>query len=216
MVNQEEILNQTHHYNLNFSTREIYLHSYILGEEESGIEYRMATQFLKNIHLLDLTNNKNILIHMQSSGGDWVYGISIYDAIKFCKSSVTILAHGEVASMSGIVFQAAKKRVLMPNCEFMVHRGFLMLEGGAATVQSNALWNKKTDKKMLEILANRCVNGSYFKEKNMKVAQIEKFIDQKIKKFGDWNLDAEEALAYGFCDGIFGEKGFETIEKIRK
>lgn len=211
----EEMMNQVHHYNLNISTREIYLHSYVLDEEEGGIEYRMATQFLKNIHLLD-TENKNILVHLQSPGGEWTHGMSIYDAMISAKSPITILAHGEIASMSGIIFQAAKKRVLMPNCEVMVHRGFLTLEGSATSVQSNALWNKKTDKKMLHILSNRCINGKYFQDKNMNVDQVRKFIDSKIRQHGDWNLDSSEAVAYGLADGILGEKGYETITKIRK
>ena len=45
---------------------------------------------------------------------------------------------------------------------------------------------------------------------------VVKFIDQKIRKLGDWNLSAEEAVYYGFCDGVFGSSGYETLENIRK
>ncbi len=41
------------------------------------------------------------------------------------------------------------------------------------------------------------------------------FIDQKIKQVGDWYMMPDEAVYYGFADGVYGEKGFETQAKIR-
>jgi ATP-dependent protease ClpP protease subunit len=214
-----ELVNLVHNYDLNLATREIYLHSHYSSghpDEEGGIEYRMATQFVKNLHLLDQIEDKNILVHLQSPGGDWGHGMAMFDAIEHAKSPITMLAYGEISSMSGIVFQAAHRRVMMPNCEFMVHRGFLYLEGVTTTVQSNAVWNKKTDRMMLHLYASRAWNGRFFREREMGEKQVMKFIDNKIKKLGDWNLGAEEAVFYGLADGVFGELGFESLDKIRK
>lgn len=214
-----ELVNQVHNYDLNPASREIYLHSHYNSghpDEEGGIEYRMATQFIKNLHLLDHTDDANILIHLQSPGGDWGHGMAMFDAIAFAKSHITMLAYGEVSSMSSIVFQAAPRRVLMPNCEVMIHRGFLTLEGVATTVQSNAVWNKKTDQMMLRIYAARACEGTYFRLRSMTEPQVVKFIDEKIKKLGDWNLSAEEAVYYGLADGVFGEPEFESLDKIRR
>jgi ATP-dependent protease ClpP protease subunit len=140
----------------------------------------------------------------------------MFDSIQSAKSSVAILAYGEVSSMSSILLQSACKRVMMPSCEFMIHRGFLSLEGVATTVQSNALWNQKTDKTMLQIYARKAMNGEFFRQKEMNEIQTMKFIDRKIRKLGDWNLNSEEAVYYGFADGVFGQSGFETIEQIRQ
>ena len=161
-----ELVNHVHNYDLNLFNREIYLHSHYSGhDEESGIEYRMATQFVKNLHLLDQDSRESILIHLHSPGGDWIHGMAIFDAIKYSSSCINILAYGEVSSMSSVLFQAANKRIMMPSCEFMIHRGFLTLEGVATTVQSNAAWNKKTDMTMLRLYASRAVNGSFFTKK---------------------------------------------------
>jgi len=216
-IDQLELINQVHNYDLNPYSREIYLHShYAAGhDEESGIEYRMATQFVKNLHLLDQIGKENILVHLQSPGGDWTHGMAMFDAIQAALSPVNILAYGEVSSMSSILFQAACKRIMMPSCEFMIHRGFLSLEGVATTVQANAAWNKKIDRSMLQIYARRAVVGVYFREKAMDEGQIMKFIDQKIRKLGDWNLSAEEAVYYGLADGVLGSAEFESLEKIR-
>jgi len=212
-----ELVNQVHNYDLNPFNREIYLHSHYSGhDEESGIEYRMATQFIKNLHLLDQVGDDNILIHLHSPGGDWIHGMAIFDAIRVAQSSVNILAYGEVSSMSSVLFQAACKRVMMPSCEFMIHRGFLSLEGVATTVQSNAAWNKKTDMTMLQLYAGKAVDGPFFRQRDMSELQVVKFIDQKIRKLGDWNLSAEEAVYYGLADGVLGQPGYESLDKIRK
>jgi len=212
-----ELVNQVHNYDLNPFNREIYLHSHYSGhDEESGIEYRMATQFIKNLNLLDQDAEENILIHLHSPGGDWIHGMAIFDAILVARSSVNILAYGEVSSMSSVLLQAACKRVMMPSCEFMIHRGFLSLEGVATTVQSNAAWNKKTDMRMLRLYAGRAVDGPFFRQNDMNENQVVKFIDQKIRKLGDWNLSAEEAVYYGLADGVFGQPGYESLDKIRK
>ena len=69
---------------------------------------------------------------------------------------------------------------------------------------------------MLQILASKCIHGKYFKDKNMNEVQVMSFIDKKMSRLGDWNLDAQEAVYYGMADAILGDPGFETIPKIRK
>ncbi len=211
-----ELLGQVHNYDVNPATREIYLHSHFSsGEEEGGVEFRMATTFVKNMHVLQ-AGKGTILVHLQSPGGDWSHGMAIFDAIRASAHPVVIVAHGELSSMSGIIYQAANVRVMMPSCELMVHRGFLTLDGVSTTVQANAAWNKKTDLKVLQIYASRAVEGAYFKEKNMTGPQVLSFIDKKIRRLGDWNLDAEQAVHFGLADGIYGSPGFESLDQIRK
>jgi ATP-dependent protease ClpP protease subunit len=211
-----ELINQVHNNNLNVLSREIYIHShYSSNDEDTGIEYKMATQFVKNLHLLNQISSDHILVHLQCPGGDWVHGMAMCDAIQSAPSPVNMLAYGEVSSMSSILFQVAKKRILMPSCEFMIHRGFLTLDGVSTTVQTNADWNKKTDLFMLGMYANKAIHGEFFQKKGMDLKQATKFIDQKIKKLGDWILSAEEAVYYGFADGVFGHKGFESLSNIR-
>jgi len=37
-----------------------------------------------------------------------------------------------------------------------------------------------------------------------------------LKDKEDWWISPDEAKFFGFCDGILGEEGFETIESIVK
>ena len=45
----EQELQALHHNNIDVKNREIFLHSYIDSEEESGVDYRSAVNFEKNI-----------------------------------------------------------------------------------------------------------------------------------------------------------------------
>jgi len=215
-VSAEQLISEIHNHHINHLSREIYLHGYADAEEEPGVEYRMATSFVKNLHILDIQGSKNILVHMHTIGGNWSDGMAIFNAIQTSKSPITILAYAQASSMSGIVFQAADKRVLMPDCEIMIHHGSISLAETTTAAKSAIEQNEKYCRRMLQLFAERALVGKYFKErKYYSVKRIMTFMDQKIKQTGDWYLMPEEAVYYGFADGIYGQKGFETQHKIR-
>ena len=76
-------LDWLHEYGINVDRREIFLHGYVdLTDEEPGVDYRMAQQFIKNIRCLELDSSKPILVHSITCGGEWTYGMAIFDAIR--------------------------------------------------------------------------------------------------------------------------------------
>jgi len=215
-VSAEQLISEIHNHHINHLSREIYLHGYADAEEEPGVEYRMATSFVKNLHILDIQGSKNILVHMHTIGGNWSDGMAIFNAIQTSKSPITILAYAQASSMSGIVFQAADKRVLMPDCEIMIHHGSISLAETTTAAKSAIEQNEKYCRRMLQLFAERALVGKYFKDrKYYSIKRIMTFMDQKIKQTGDWYLMPDEAIYYGFADGIYGEKGFDTQAKIR-
>ena len=212
-----QTLSDIHNHSCNINTREIFLHGfYGFGDEdEHGIDYRQATIFEKNLSLLDDTN-LDILIHMHTIGGEWNDGMAIYDYISNAKSYITILGSSIVCSMSSIIIQAADQRILMPNCEFMIHFGNISEENTSLAHISGAKMEEYRNNKMLRIYAEKCLKGIYFQsKKNYTVDKCVKFLGDKIKQNGDWWLTSDEALYYGFVDGIFGTPRFLTIEDIR-
>jgi ATP-dependent Clp protease protease subunit len=214
-VSVEQLISEIHNHHVNHLTRELYLHGYMDAPEEPGVDYRMATSFIKNIHILDLQNSQNILVHMHTIGGNWSDGMAIFNTMKLSKSPITIIGYAQASSMSGIVFQAANKRVLMPDCEMMIHHGSIALDDNTMAVKSAVEQNERSCVRMLQIFAERAILGRYFKDRKYSLKRTMTFIDQKIKQASDWYLSPEEAVYYGFADGIFGDKGFETISKVR-
>ena len=206
------LLNQVQNHGLNAETGEIYLHGYYIDDEqEPGIEYRMATNYVKNLHIL---KEKDVLVHMHTIGGNWHDGMGVYDAMTFSPNKITILGYASVSSMSTVILQAADSRVLMPNVEFMIHWGSVGVEGHSLVVQSNAEQNSKCNQRMLDIYTKKCAKGNFFKNNNKykTPVSIKNFIRKNIDRKGDWYMTAEEAVDYGFADAVLGQKGYESIE----
>jgi len=214
-VSVEQLISEIHNHHINHLTREIYLHGHVDADEEPGVDYRMATSFIKNLHILGLQNSQNILVHMHTIGGSWSDGMAMFNAMRLGKAPVTIMGYAQASSMSGIVFQAADRRVLMPDCELMIHHGSIAVDDTTMAVKSAVDQNEKSCRRMLQIFAEKAILGKYFKERKFSLKRAMTFIDQRIRQAGDWYLMPDEAVYYGFADGIFGEKGFETLSKIR-
>jgi ATP-dependent Clp protease protease subunit len=214
-IKSEDQIHNVHSYGVNLVTREIYLHSAYDSGREIGVDYRSAITFIKNLHLLE-SSSKNVLVHMHTVGGDWNDGMAIYNAIRHSPCPVTILAYAQASSMSGIMLQAADKRVLMPDCEFLIHNGSIAIDGTAAEAKAMVESNEANSRRMMEVFAWRAANGPHFIKAKMNNSQIIEFIDRKVKDKSDWAFSAKEALNYGFCDGVLGMPGFEDLKVIRK
>lgn len=104
----------------------------------------------------------------------------------------------------------------MPDCYLMLHYGYADVGGTANAVISSIDFMEKANKRMLDIFAVKAVNGPYFRNKNKSLSYVKNWIDKKMKDKGDWYLDAQAAIDFGFADGILGERGFKDIAAIRK
>jgi len=213
----EQELQALHDNNIDTKNREIFLHSYIDSEEESGVDYRSAVNFEKNIRYLNLISNDPILIHMHLPGGDWEDCMGIYDSIKFSKSKTIILAYAKVQSSSSTILQAPNLRILMPNVNMLIHYGSISLDSEHSKAAASSLrWNEKECDKMVDIFVDRCIEGSMAKEKNWKRMIAKKHIISQLANQCDWILTAEEAVQYNFADGILGSKKYPNIDSLKK
>ena len=204
--NDKDLLYDLHNYGANVDIREIFLHNYYTSgdDENPGVEYKMSNTFLKNIRALELKSDEPIIIHMQSVGGEWSDGMAIYDAISMSKCHITIIAYGQAESMSSIIFQAGDRRLITPNTYFMSHYGSTQAGGHYLNVQNWVKYEKHICDVMIDIYSQNCVSGKYFKEKYGNKPDIDKiktYLHRKLKS-GDWYLNAEDAVYYGFADEI--------------
>ena len=157
--------------------------------------------FIKNLDFLSNTDG-DIHVIMGTLGGEWNYGMGIFSAIKACKHKVIITAYAWARSMSSIILQAAAERVLMPNCDFMVHYGTSAYSGHYLCAKSGMLFEEHYEKIMLGIYADRCYHGRFFTDHNMCEVDVARYITKQIQEKGDWWLSAEEAVYYGFADRV--------------
>ncbi len=202
----KDLLYDLHNYGANIDTREIFLHNYYGANDEDnpGVEYKMSNNFIKNIRALEIKSDKPITIHMHSVGGEWSDGMAIYDAISMSRSYITIIAYGQAESMSSIIFQAADSRLITPNTYFMSHYGSTAAGGSYLDVQNWVKYEKYICDIMIDIYAQSCVGGKFFKEKygaSPDTEKVKTYLLRKLKS-GDWYLNAEDAVHYGFADRI--------------
>ena len=214
--NNNNTLQDIHNYNIDVENREIYLHSYFSdSEDETGVDYRSAVLFAKNIRYLNLLSLDPILVHMHLPGGDWQDCLGIYDTIKSSKSKIIIVASAKVESSSSVLLQAADLRILSPNTNFLVHYGSLSIDNEHKAALSMVQWSEKESEKMIDIFTEKCMNSKICKEKNWKRMMVRKHIVTQLATKRDWILTSEEAVNYGFADGILGSKKYPNIDYIK-
>jgi ATP-dependent protease ClpP protease subunit len=213
---QDTELYEIHNYGIDVKNREIYLHSDLSYEEENGVDYKVATYFEKNVRYLNTISCDPILIHMHLPGGVWEDCLGMFDTIKYSKAKIIILAYAKVESASSILLQSAHKRILMPNTHVLIHYGSLSIDNEHKAAMSSLQWSEKESQKMIDIFTERCLNSPMATEKNWKKMIIRKHIMSQLATKSDWILDAEEAVYYGFADGVLGSKKYPNVDSLKK
>lgn len=179
---------------------------------EPGVEYQMATRFIKNIRTLStLDPVRPILVHMKTCGGIFEEGMAIYDAIKLAPNKIVILNYTHARSMSSIILQAADKRVMMPNSYFMVHEGTFSIDPGTHKYFiSNAEWNKRSAETMLKIYVEKMKEKGRFRRWSKD--KIRDYLQELMDRKQDVFLPAERTVEWGLADSIF-DGNWENLRK---
>lgn len=205
MGKSEEWISDIHTSNLDVENRIIYLQEKEDTSDSPGVDFRMVQNFTKNINILQNISSDPITVYLQTIGGCWWSGIGVYDAIKLCKCKVTVVGYSQICSMGTVIMQAACRRILMPNCIFMCHYGSSEISGDYLSSQNEAKLEREMTNKMVEIYAERChKSGVFFKERGDSLGKVKTYIKRKMKD-GDWYLNSEEAVYYGFIDTIMSK-----------
>jgi ATP-dependent Clp protease, protease subunit len=197
-----DIVSEIHNYGIDVKNREIYINEFDDSGESAGVDHRMLQNFIKNINILKNLNKESITIHMQTVGGCWYSGMGIYDAIRNCRCKTTFIAYGQLCSMGTIIIQSATKRLITENSTFMVHWGSSEISGHYLSSQNLAAFEKNAAQQMVDIYAEKChKTGKFFKESNYSLSKTKAYIKRKLNG-GDWYMTPNEAIDFGFVDGI--------------
>ena len=140
--------------------------------------------------------DKEIFFYINSPGGSITDGMAIVDTMNYIKCPVTTVCVGLAASMGAVLLAAGEKgkRFAMPNSEVMIHQPLIGgggLQGQATEIKIHADHLVKTREKLNKFLSERT---------GKPLEQIEKDTER------DNYMTAEEALEYGFIDGIMSKR----------
>ena len=148
-----------------------------------------AKHVIDRLLYLDLQNNNEIQLVINSQGGYVTSGFAIYDTIKSLKSPVSTVCSGLAASMGSILLSAGAKgrRFMQPHAQVMIHQPSGGARGQASNIEIQAREIIKTRELSAQILADNC---------GQKVDKVMKDFDR------DYWMNAEESLAYGIVDAM--------------
>jgi ATP-dependent Clp protease protease subunit len=137
---------------------------------------------------------KDIIMYINSPGGQVTAGLAIYDTMQYIKPDVSTVCIGMAASMGAVLLAggAKGKRFALPNAEVMIHQPLGGTEGQASDIRIHAEHILKTKDRLNNILARHT---------GQPLATIEKDTDR------DFFMNSEEAKKYGLVDHILVRKG---------
>lgn len=181
------------------ATNEIYIYGDIRSSswDDSDVTAKSFVEDLKSF------NNKDVTIHINSSGGDVFTGIAIHNSIKNYSGNTTILVDGLAASAASIIAMAGDKIKMAENALMMIHPPSVCLFGFYDAAELEKVNNSLT--KIKESLLK-----AYENRTKLSRAEIEEMVDAET-----W-LTADEALEKNFIDEITGavDAQFDNAQKL--
>ncbi|MDY8138785.1 ATP-dependent Clp protease proteolytic subunit [Aquimarina sp. 2201CG5-10] len=153
------------------------------------VDDKSAKHVIDRLMYLDMINDNEIKLYINSPGGYVTSGFAMYDTIKALKSPVSTICTGLAASMGSILLSAGEKgkRFIQPHAKVMIHQPSGGARGQASNIEIQATEILKTKELSAQILADNCGQD----------------IEKVLKDFNrDYWMDAQESLDYGIIDGI--------------
>jgi len=137
--------------------------------------------------------DKDIMLYINSPGGNVSSGLAIYDTMQYIKPEISTICIGMAASMAAVLLAGGTrgKRTALPHSKIMIHQPIGGTEGQAADIEIYTKEMLKTRDMLYNILA-RHTGKTY----------------EQIYKDSDRNyfMTPEEAKAYGVIDNILTKR----------
>ncbi len=156
----------------------------------SEIDDNVANLVIAQLLFLDGEDpGKDVMIYVNSPGGDVHAGLAIYDTMQYLKSDVNTICVGMAASMGAVLLTAGRKgkRFALPHARVMIHQPLGGVQGQAADIEIGA-------KEILK--AREIINEIMSRHTGQPIDKIARDTDRNF-----W-MSAGEAKDYGIVDSI--------------
>ncbi|HEY1553311.1 MAG TPA: ATP-dependent Clp endopeptidase proteolytic subunit ClpP [Kofleriaceae bacterium] len=156
-----------------------------LGRE---IDDTLANLVIAQLLFLDSEDpDKDIMLYVNSPGGELAAGLAIYDTMQFVHADVATVCVGQAASMASFLLAAGAKgkRYALPNARVMIHQPLGGFRGQAADIEIHA-------REMLR--AREELNALYAQHTGQPIERIARDTDR------DNFMSPDEAREYGLID----------------
>ncbi len=133
--------------------------------------------------------DKDIIMFINTPGGEVYSGMAIYDVMQYVKCDVSTICVGLAASMGSVILAGGTKgkRFALPHSKIMIHQPLGGAEGQATDIVIQAEEILKIKNMFIDLMA---------KHTGQKRDQVEKDMERNKR------MTAEEAMKYGIIDKI--------------
>lgn len=157
------------------------------------VTHKMASKFRRAVCALeDATNGKDIIVEINSPGGDIEAGLMMIDTMDLCKSVIITRATGQAASMGSMLLACGKRREALPSASIMVHQGTFSFR-----VRAEELDNETAECRRVEDLCWAMLDQRTHKDSGYW---------KKLCGGKNLYLTADQALRENLIDSICGKK----------
>lgn len=155
-----------------------------------------ATSPKKVSGALDVANGDDIEVYINSGGGSVFDGSEIYTYLKEYKGNVTVKIVGIAASAASFIAMAAKKLLMSPTSQMMIHNASIMAGGDYRDMEHTAGVLKNV---------NQTIANAYKIKSGMNDQDLLKMMDDET-----W-LTPQQAIEHKLIDEIMFEQDFQMV-----
>jgi ATP-dependent Clp protease protease subunit len=156
----------------------------------TAVDDAVASVIIAQLLFLDAEDpGKDIMLYINSPGGEVSAGLAIYDTMQFLHSDIATYCMGQASSMGSFLLAAGTKgkRYSLPHSRIMIHQVLAGFRGQATDIDIHAR----------EILSTRdTLNRLLAQHTGQPVEKIARDTDR------DNYMSAEQAVAYGLIDEV--------------
>ena len=136
---------------------------------------------------------RDIMMYINSPGGDVLAGLTIYDTMQHIKPDVSTIAVGFCASMASVLLAGGTKgkRFALPHTDVMIHQGSAGFQGTTPDIEVRSRWILRLVRRVNSILAQHC--GQPYEK-----------VERDTQR--DFFMTADEAREYGIIDAVLEEE----------
>ena len=141
------------------------------------------------IHLEAEDPDKDVVMYINSPGGQVYSGLAIYDTMQYIKPDVQTICVGIAMSMGALLLAGGTKgkRLALPNAKILIHQVSSGFQGQATDIEIQARETINMKRRMEEILAHHS---------EQPLEKVSKDMER------DYFMTAQEAKDYGIIDTV--------------
>jgi ATP-dependent Clp protease, protease subunit len=145
------------------------------------------------IHLEAEDPDKDVVMYVNTPGGQVYSGLAIYDTMQYVKCDVQTICIGIAMSMGAVLLAggAKGKRMALPNAKILIHQVSGGFQGQATDIEIQARETIALKRRLEEILSTHTGRSHEEVSKDME---------------RDYFLTSEEAQEYGIIDNVIAHR----------